>query len=130
SERIPLEFGSAEQTVRFRSSSNAEDGAFFNGAGLYDSYSGCLADDLDADDAGPSHCDAHELKERGVCRALRKVWASLWNPRAYDERAFYGIDQRKTAMAVLVNERSEQERANMVAFSGNPVLPSDPRYLV
>ncbi len=123
-------FGSAEVTVRFRSSSNAEDGAFFNGAGLYDSYSGCLADDLDDDELGPSRCDPHERQERGVCRALRKVWASLYNPKAYDERAFYGIDPSRAAMGVLVNERSEAELANMVVFSGNPSSARDDRYLV
>lgn len=128
--RLPAVFGSAETTARFRSSSNAEDGAYFNGAGLYDSYSGCLADDLDADATGPSVCDPAEDKERSVCRALRKVWASLWNPRAYDERAWYGIDQSKAEMGILVSERNEAERANMVAFTGNPVSKGDKRYLI
>ena len=120
----------ATLTVRFRSSSNAEDGALFNGAGIYDSFSGCLADDLDDDSLGPSLCDADESRERGVCRALTKVWASLWNPKAYAERDFYGIDQSRAVMAVLVNERSEGELANMVAFSGNPLVRRDTRYLV
>lgn len=128
--RLPVVFGSAETTARFRSSSNAEDGAYFNGAGLYDSYSGCLADDLDSDDAGPSLCDPAEEKERSVCRALKKVWASLWNPRAYDERAWYGIDQSRVEMGIAVSERNEAERANMVAFTGNPVAKGDERYLV
>jgi hypothetical protein len=123
-------FGDAKAGARFRSSSNAEDGAYFNGAGLYDSFTGCYADDADGDDAGPSACDPSEPKERGVCRALRKVWASLWNPKAYDERAFYSIDPSRVAMAVLVNERSATEAANMVAFSGNPLARGDARYLV
>ncbi len=42
--------------VRFRSSSNSEDLSVASGAGLYASRSGCLADDDDADDAGPSAC--------------------------------------------------------------------------
>lgn len=123
-------FGAADVSVRFRSSSNAEDGAFFNGAGLYDSFTGCLADDLDSDDTGPSACDATQANERGACRALRKVWASLWNAKAFDERAFYGVDPARVAMGVLVNERSEAELANMVAFSGNPLASGDARYLV
>lgn len=123
-------FGDASAGGRFRSSSNAEDGAYFNGAGLYDSFTGCYADDTDSDDTGPSACDPSETNERGVCRALRKVWASLWNPKAYDERAFYGIDAGRVAMAVLVNERSGTEDANMVAFSGNPLVRGDARYLV
>lgn len=128
--RIEEVFGSTTEVVRFRSSSNAEDGAFFNGAGLYDSYSGCAADDFDDDEAGPSRCEPDEPKERGACRALKKVWASLFNPRAVDERAWYGIDPSRVAMGVLVSERSQDERANMVAFSGNPVARSDRRYLV
>lgn len=129
-EQLTLNFGDTQTTARFRSSSNAEDGAFFNGAGLYDSYSGCHADDTDQDEQGPSLCDPGEAKERTVCRALRKVWASLHNPKAYDERAFYGIDPARVAMGVLVNERSEAELANMVAFSGNPSVRTDDRYLV
>jgi hypothetical protein len=58
------------------------------------------------------------------------VWASLWNPKAFDERAFYGIPVSRVAMGVLVNERSDAELANMVAFSGNPLARSDKRYLV
>jgi hypothetical protein len=57
------------------------------------------------------------------------VWASLWEVGAYEERAWYGIDQRDVAMAVLVNDQSEDERANIVAFTGNPVA-DDPRWLV
>jgi hypothetical protein len=123
-------FGDAKSGARFRSSSNAEDGAYFNGAGLYDSFTGCYADDTDTDETGPSACDPSESNERGVCRALRKVWASLFNPKAYDERAFYGIDASRVAMAVLVNERSGTEDANMVAFSSNPLSRGDARYLV
>jgi hypothetical protein len=130
SDEIVKVFKSPTEMVRLRSSSNAEDGAFFNGAGLYDSYSGCLADDMDHDDEGPSACDAAKDDERGVCRALKKVWASLWNVKAFEERAFYGIDQAQVTMGVLVNGRSEAEKANMVAFTGNPVQKSDARYLV
>ncbi|HYD48543.1 MAG TPA: hypothetical protein VEB21_09355, partial [Terriglobales bacterium] len=46
------------QPIRFRSSTNVEDSDVFTGAGLYESESGCLADDTDDDEAGPSHCDA------------------------------------------------------------------------
>ena len=42
--------------LRFRSSTNAEDLPGISGAGLYDSASGCLADDLDDDEDGPSAC--------------------------------------------------------------------------
>ena len=46
--------------IRFRSSTNVEDSATFTGAGLYDSYSGCLLDDLDGDSAGPCACEPGE----------------------------------------------------------------------
>lgn len=116
--------------LRFRSSSNAEDALTFSGAGLYDSESGCLADDLDGDEVGPSLCDPNRSSERTVARALAKVWASLWNVRAYNEREWYGIDQLSSAMGVLVDLRIDDELANIVAFTGNPSSPGDERYLV
>ena len=56
---------------------NVEDSEHFTGAGLYDSYSGCLMDDLDGDSTGPSQCDPAEPQERGVFRAIHKVYASF-----------------------------------------------------
>lgn len=103
--------------IRFRSSTNVEDSAAFTGAGLYDSKSGCLADDLDGDDVGPSICDGEEEKERGVFRAIRKVFASFYNDNAYLERLRYGIDETKVGMAVLVHHSYPDplELANGVA---------------
>ena len=120
----------SDHRVRFRSSSNVEDAIEFNGAGLYDSTSVCALDDLDDDSSGPSHCDATRTRERGIVRGLRRVWSSLWNFRAYEERAFYGIDQSKAAMGILSNKAFVQERANGVAFTGNPGNPLDRRYVV
>ena len=127
---IRATFGSDTRMLRFRSSSNAEDAIGFSGAGLYDSFSGCLADDLDGNQTGPCGCDASESSERTVARALARVWASLWNAEAYDEREWYGIDHKRAAMAVLVDPRATNELANIVAFSGNPTSPGDDRYLV
>jgi hypothetical protein len=103
--------------IRFRSSSNAEDGEAFSAAGLYDSYSGCLADDLDDDAGGPCRCDATENNERGVFRAIQKVYASFYNDNAFLERRRFGIDEREVGMAVLVHYSTpdEQELANGVA---------------
>ncbi len=111
--------------VRFRSSSNAEDALAFSGAGLYDSTSACLADEQDDDDDGPSLCDPDKSSERTLSRALGKVWASLWGMAAYEERAWYGMDQELTRMAVLVNTRSKNEQVNAVAFTGDPVEDDD-----
>jgi hypothetical protein len=88
--------------VRFRSSSNTEDLATFNGAGLHSSTS--------ADIDGSSST---------VQDALRLVWASLWNTRAYDERAFGNVDQTQAAMAVLVHQAWVSEAAQGVAISRN-----------
>lgn len=116
--------------VRFRSSSNMEDAIEFNGAGLYASTSACRADDLDGDDLGPSHCDPDRSGERTIARALKRVWASLWNFGAFEERGFYRIDQHQAAMAVLVNRTFIDESVNGVAFTGNPSNSADRRYIV
>ncbi|WP_437586053.1 PEP/pyruvate-binding domain-containing protein [Sorangium sp. So ce1000] len=88
--------------VRLRSSSNTEDLATFNGAGLHTSTSG----DLDA-------------ASSSIEDALLTVWSSLWNTRAYDEREFGHVDQARAAMAVLVHQAWQSERAQGVAISRN-----------
>ncbi|EYF01213.1 PEP/pyruvate-binding domain-containing protein [Chondromyces apiculatus] len=105
------------QKIRFRSSTNVEDSAVFTGAGLYDSYSGCWADDTDADSAGPSLCDAGESDEKGVYRAIRKVYASFYNDNAFLARLLYGVNEAEVGMGVLVHYSypDPQEMANGVA---------------
>ena len=105
------------QKIRFRSSTNVEDSETFSGAGLYDSYSGCLADDLDDDGSGPCLCDPDESKERGVFRAIRKVFASFYNDNAFIERLRHGLDENDVGMAILVHHSfpDEIELANGVA---------------
>ncbi len=129
-ERIRDVFGETRDRVRFRSSSNVEDALEFNGAGLYDSTSACAADDLDEGNGGPSLCDPGNEDERGVARALRKVWQSVWNFRAFEEREFFGIPQQDVAMGILVSRAYADEQANGVIFTGNPSNPLDDRYLV
>lgn len=106
-----------DQKIRFRSSTNVEDSEHFSGAGLYDSYSGCLADDLDDDGSGPCRCDPDEPKERGVFRAIRKVFASFYNKNAYLERLRHGLSEDQVGMAILVHHSypDEIELANGVA---------------
>lgn len=94
------------QRIRFRSSSNTEDLPGFNGAGLYTSTSGAL------DDANLPIEDA-----------IRTVWASLYETRAYDERDFYNIDQETAAMAILVHPAFLSEKANGVVISRNILEP-------
>jgi hypothetical protein len=100
SRAIADRYGDAK--VRFRSSSNTEDLATFNGAGLHTSTS--------ADVEGSSSF---------VDDGLRTVWASLWNTRAYDERAFGHVEQTQAAMAVLVHQAWLSEAAQGVAISRN-----------
>lgn len=109
--------GFGGQKIRFRSSTNVEDGESFNSAGLYDSYNGCLEDDLDDDDEGPSHCDPSEPNERGVFRAIRKVYASFYNENAFLERLRHSVDESTVGMAILVHYSSpdSNELANGVA---------------
>ncbi len=109
-------FGATEP-IRFRSSTNVEDSEQFTGAGLYDSYSGCLADDLDSDSTGPCACDPTEARERGVFRAIRKVFASFYNDNAFLERLKHGVDESQVGMALLVHHSypDEIELANGVA---------------
>lgn len=128
-DEIVRTWGDDRQSVRFRSSSNAEDALAFSGAGLYDSTTVCAADEIDGDALGPSLCDPDEPDERTISRGLRKVWASLWNMAAFEERAWYGIDHSQAVMGILVNTRSKDEAANIVAFTGNPTTDDD-RFLI
>jgi hypothetical protein len=88
------------KSYRFRSSTNAEDIPGFNGAGLYDSKSGVVGD-----------------TQKTVEKAIKKVWASLWNLRAFEERAHFGIQQNSLAMGILVHRAFGTEEANGVAIT-------------
>lgn len=102
--------------IRFRSSTNVEDSDVFTGAGLYESESGCFADEVDDDDEGPSRCDSTREQERGVFRALRKVFQSFYNDNAFLERLRHRVDESTVGMAVLVNHTftDDTELANGV----------------
>lgn len=89
--------------MRFRSSTNAEDLEGFTGAGLYTSHSGQPGD-----------------PDRPVLNAIRKVWASIWFFRAFEERAYRSIDHRAVGMALLVHNSFPDEAANGVALTANP----------
>lgn len=87
---------------RFRSSTNAEDLPFFNGAGLYASCSAKKDSD-----------------KKTIAQAIKKVWASLWSIRAFEERAYYKIAPQTVAMGVLVHRSFPHEDANGVAITTN-----------
>lgn len=88
--------------IRFRSSTNSEDIKGFNGAGLYDSYTGIPGD-----------------PQKTIENAIRKVWASLWNLSAYEEREYFKINQLSVSMAVLVHRSFPDEAANGVLITKN-----------
>lgn len=89
-------------SFRFRSSTNAEDIEGFNGAGLYSSFTGKVGD-----------------SSRSVDRAIKQVWASLWNFRAFDERSYFRISHTTCAMGILVHRSFPNEDANGVAITKN-----------
>jgi len=93
-------FGSTNGYYRFRSSTNTEDVEGFNGAGLYDSYSGSLLD-----------------PNKKIDVAIKKVWASLWNFNAFEEREYYKINHISVQMAILVHRSFPNEEANGVVIS-------------
>ncbi len=99
--------------MRFRSSTNAEDLDGFTGAGLYSSTSG------DPNDP-----------QNPVANAIRFVWSSLWNYRAFEEREWRGIDQRGVAMAVLVHRSFPTELSQGVALTNNLFDELEPAFYV
>jgi len=101
--------------LRFRSSTNVEDSADFTGAGLYDSYSGCLRDDLDEDTV--CSCDPNRTEERSVFEAIRKTFSSFYNDNAFLERLRRDVNESEVGMAVLVHHAFPDplELANGVA---------------
>lgn len=87
---------------RFRSSTNAEDMDGFSGAGLYTSKTAIIGDST-----------------KTVEKAIQKVWASLWNIQAFNEREYFNINQKKVAMGILVHRSFPNEIANGVAITKN-----------
>jgi len=98
--------------LKFRSSTNAEDLPNFSGAGLYTSES------YKPLKKGKERSQEKKLEE--LEEAIKVVWASIWNKRAYDERVLYGIDHRKVYIGVQVNLSFPDEIASGVVVSANP----------
>ena len=88
--------------MRFRSSTNAEDLEGFTGAGLYTSESGYAFSDAEPFQA-----------------AIKKVWASVWYFRAFEEREYRKIEHSAVGMSLLVHPSFPDEEANGVALTAN-----------
>ena len=87
--------------VRLRSSTNSEDLDDFNGAGLYKSVKATSREkDLPSDE-------------------IRKVWASVWSFKAFEERSLWNIDHFSVQMGVAVHKSFPDEVANGVIITQN-----------
>jgi hypothetical protein len=102
-----------QKSMRFRSSTNAEDLDGFPCAGCYDSHTG----------------DPNDFKYKGdqmaaAVDAIRKTWATVWSFRTYQERQLRSIEHTGVAMALLVHTNFPEEEANGVAITANIFDPT------
>lgn len=84
-----------ESGVFVRSSTNAEDLPGFNGAGLYDTVPNVRGD-------------------AALEQAIKKVWGSLWNDRAFAAREAAGIDHSGVRAACLIQLGVDAEAAGVM----------------
>jgi hypothetical protein len=96
-----------DKGVFVRSSTNAEDLANFSGAGLYTTV-------------------PNVRSRESLWRAIKVVWASLWNFEAYEARESAGINQAAVYPAVLIQEGVPAESAG-VLITTNPFDRDDSR---
>ena len=95
-----IKTNSVGNSYRYRSSSNAEDMEGFSAAGLYVSKTGTLGD-----------------TGKSIEKAIKNVWASTWDEKAYLERLDAGIDQRTIMMGILCHRNFPDEIANGVVIT-------------
>jgi hypothetical protein len=88
------------QPVYVRSSSNAEDTGNFSGAGLYSSVENVKEEDK-------------------IIEAVKTVWASVWNFKAYEARERNFVDHEDTNMGVLI-------QVGVTMESGGVMITKDP----
>ncbi len=100
-----------KRNMRFRSSTNSEDLPNFNGAGLYTS------------EAYKPTKDGVEKplakKEESLRKALRTVWSSVWNTRAFEERSYFQIPHDEVKVGIEINPAFDNEGVNGVVVTKN-----------
>jgi hypothetical protein len=104
-ERCLVQLPDSETGVFVRSSHNAEDLPEFNGAGLYDTVPNVRGNDA-------------------VLAAIKRVWSSVWNYAAYEDRRRAGIDQSKVFGSAFV-QVGVQATAAGVLLTEHPTDPKD-----
>jgi hypothetical protein len=92
-----------DRRMRFSGSANAQFLDSFTGMGIYST-------DI-ADPSSPG---------TPVADALRRVWASPWRFRSYEELAYRGIDPREVGIALLVHRSYLHDPPSGVALTANP----------
>lgn len=114
-----------KRNMKLRSSTNSEDLPNFNGAGLYTSASYKATkkkNDL-----------SKEEKVANVTEALKTVWASVWNLRAFEERQYFSIPHEDVFMGIQINPSFGDEIADGVVVTKNlanvPMLSGDGVYI-
>jgi len=91
--------------VFVRSSTNAEDLPGFNGAGLYDTV-------------------ANAVGREAISKGIRKVWASVWNLVAFEEREHFRIKHETVYGAILV-QKAVNPTAAGVLVTKHPNNPAE-----
>ncbi len=89
--------------------------------GLVVVRSSATAEDLPGASFAGQHDSFLNIEGNGeVCDAVRRCWASLWNPRAVSYRKRAGLDTTDIAIAVVVQRMIDAERSG-VLFTANPL---------
>ncbi|NVB85163.1 MAG: pyruvate, phosphate dikinase [Kofleriaceae bacterium] len=104
-ERCLVQLPDSENGVFVRSSHNAEDLPDFNGAGLYDTVPNVRGNDA-------------------VLTAIKRVWSSVWNYAAYEDRRRAGIDQTRVFGSAFVQVGVRATAAG-VLLTEHPTDPKD-----